>query len=426
MKKIEHVDYGVLDQAKAAFIAASQKTVKFAAQYGFMPESGFGASANVFELDLKPFLKAGADRLHVTLLPEGLGTSDDARPEDLSVFETVEFWRNIGLKTVAVMTNDAAASGLQTVLISLYLPSSTPELVFNKEFMTGFLDGFVEGCRTVSCVYFSGETPQLKGKIVEGKIDIAGALFGLCPAGSVPVDSSRMNAGDEIVFVQSSGPHDNGFTTLRKLASDLPSGYRTKLPSGVEYWRAINAPTILYTPFAQDLMRRSGRDDDGLDGRDGHEGRDGLDITNIEPITGHGWQKLMRVKKNFRYVIERMLPVPEIFKFVEERGGIPKEEMLKIFNYGVGLAVFVRSRGGRSGAGGSSGKSYDGSRGNGGAGGHDGSRGNGGVGEKVVEIAKKHGLHACVAGRVEESSRREVFVKPLDIVLSGEKFLLGK
>lgn len=411
MKKIEHVDYGVLDRAKAAFIEASRKTVKFAERYGFMPENGFGASANVFELDLKPFLKAGADRLHVTLLPEGLGTSDDAKPEDLSREEAATFWRNIGLKTVAVMTNDAAASGLQTVLISLYLPSSTPELVFNKEFMTGFLDGFVEGCRTVSCVYFSGETPQLKGKIVEGKIDIAGALFGLCPAGASPIDSSRMDAGDEIVFIQSSGPHDNGFTTLRKLASELPNGYRTKLPSGVEYWRAINAPTILYTPFVQDLM--------GLNGRDG-DGRDGLDITNIEPITGHGWQKLMRAKKNFRYAIEWMLPVPEIFEFVEKRGGISKEEMLKIFNYGIGLAVFVRSGGGRSGEGerggadGSSGKS------------HDGGRGFGEAGEKVVEIAKKHGLNACVAGRVEESSRREVFVKPLNITLSGEEFLLGK
>ena len=235
-KKIDHVDYDVLDKAKNAFIEASRKTVKFAEKFGFVSESGFGASSNIFELDLQSFIKAGSDKLHITLLPEGLGTSDDARPEDLDNVELEKFWHNIGIKTVAVMTNDAAASGLQTVLISLYLPSSTPEIVFNPVFMKGFLDGFVEGCRIVGCVYFSGETPQLKGKIIDGRLDIAGALFGLVPAGKKPVDSGRLSAGDKIIFVESSGPHDNGFTALRKLAEELPDGYHTKLPNGKEYW----------------------------------------------------------------------------------------------------------------------------------------------------------------------------------------------
>ena len=199
--QFDHVNYDVLDAAKRAFIEAGKRTQEFAKEYGFIPESGFGSSANVFSLDLRPFFKAGAESLQVTLLPEGLGTSDDARPEDMTEEELLKFWYNIGIKTVAVMTNDAAASGMQTVLISLYLPSSTPELVFNPVFMKGFLDGFVEGCRQVKCVYFSGETPQLKGKLVEGKLDIAGALFGLVPAGKKPVDGTDLGAGDTIVFV---------------------------------------------------------------------------------------------------------------------------------------------------------------------------------------------------------------------------------
>lgn len=377
MKKIEHVDYGVLDRAKAAFIEAGRKTMGFAERFGFIPEdgtgNGFGASANVFQLDLRPFLKAGSESLHVTLLPEGLGTSDDARPEDLNEKELERFWHNIGIKTVAVMTNDAASSGMQTILISLYLPSSTPELVFNPVFMRGFLDGFVEGCRTVGCVYFSGETPQLKGKIVEGKLDIAGALFGLVPAGKKPIDSGRLGAGNKIVFVESSGPHDNGFTTLRKLAEKI--GYRAKLPDGREYWDAMNSPTVLYTPLVQGILEA------------------GIYPTNIEPITGHGWQKLMRSKKSLRYVIREMLPVPEIFKFVQEQGNMTAEEMIKIFNYGVGLAVFVESDE---------------------------------EAKKVVAIAEKNGLQAIVAGEVENSEKREVFVKSLNIMLQGEDFQLQK
>lgn len=370
---MEHVDYNTLDKAKNAFIAASKKTARFAAKFGFIPSSGFGASANVFSLNLAPFLKSGAKTLNITLLPEGLGTSDDARPDDLSEKELERFWHNIGIKTVAVMTNDAAATGMQTVLVSLYLPSSTPELVFNKTFMKGFLDGFVRGCRTVGCVYFSGETPQLKTKIYPGRLDIAGALFGLMAPGIKPIDGQSLAVGDKIVFIQSSGPHDNGFTTLRALAEKLPNGYRTKLSDGREYWEAINEPTILYTPFVQDMLRA------------------GLRPSNLEPITGHGWQKLMRSKKPFRYVIRRVLPVPEVFQFIQKHSGASRADMIKIFNYGVGLAVYIK---GQQNA------------------------------EKVVTIARKHKLNAIVAGEVEKSSRREVIIEPWKINLTGETFKL--
>ena len=202
------------------------------------------------------------------------------------------------------------------------------------------------------------------------------------PAGLKPVDSSELRAGDFIVFVESSGPHENGFTTLRDLAASLPGGYRTKLPGGMEYWEAINQPGILYTPLVQAVMAA------------------GIQPSNIEPITGHGWQKLMRSKKSFRYVIEQMLPVPEIFSFVEKAAGMSAETMLRTFNYGVGLAIYVHSKE---------------------------------EAEKVVAIAGglgqsrlRRALKACVAGRVEAAAERSVVVKPLDVVIKGEGFELGK
>lgn len=372
---LDHVNYDVLDVAKNAFIEASKSTVKFAEKYGFIPEAGFGASANVFSLDLSTFIKNGEKRLNVTLLPEGLGTSDDARPDDLTDKQLEKFWYNIGIKTVAVMTNDAASTGMQTVLISLYLPSSNPEIVFSPAFMKGFLKGFVDGCKTVGCVYFSGETPQLKNKIYPGKLDIAGALFGLMPVGTKPIDSRRLAVGNKIVFVESSGPHDNGFTSLRELATRLPKGYHTKLDDGREYYEAINAPTVLYTPLVQDILSA------------------GIEPTNIEPISGHGWQKLMRSKKPFLYHIQNVLPVPEVFKFVEKQTGTSQKEMIKIFNYGVGLAVFVESEADA---------------------------------KKVVEIAKKNKLKAVVAGELKAAKKREVFVEPWNITLESDKFLLGQ
>ncbi|MDP2691531.1 MAG: AIR synthase related protein [bacterium] len=370
---MDHVDYDSLDKAKNAFIDASRRTSRFAAKYGFIPDDRFGASANVFSLDLKPFLSAEAEELYVTLLPEGLGTADDARPDDLTAEEAEQFWRNIGIKTVSVMTNDAASTGMQTILISLYLPSSSPELVFNETFMKGFLDGFVEGCKEVGCVYFSGETPQLKTKIYPEKLDIAGALFGIMPPRREPVDGSQLAAGNTMVFVQSTGPNENGFTSLRELASRIPGGYRTKLPGGQEYWQAINNPSVLYTPLIQDILRHD------------------IQPTNIEPITGHGWQKIMRSSKPLRYVVEQILPVPEIFQFVQEYSNTSPEEMIKIFNYGLGLVIFTETNE---------------------------------EAKKIIEICSEHHLNAIIGGQVEKATKREVVVKPLRTTLSSESFHL--
>lgn len=372
---IQTVDYDVLDRAKQKFIEAGRRTTSFASGYGFMPGERFGASANVFSLDLKPFLAAGADRLHITLLPEGLGTADDTRPDDLTQQEATRFWYNIGIKSVAVMTNDAASSGMQTILISLYLPSSTPELVFDESFLSGFLDGFVDACREVGCVYFSGETPQLKTKMVPGRVDVAGALFGLLPPGVPPLSGEGLKAGHRIVLVESSGPHENGFTSLRGFAARLEGGYRTKLPSGVEYWQAINAPSKLYTPFVQEVLRS------------------GIRPAAIENITGHGWQKIMRSSLPLRYVIEEMLPVPEVFGFIESALGVKPLEMLQIFNYGAGMAVFVEDESAAAG---------------------------------VVAAAARCGLAAKLAGRIEAAARREVVIEPLSERLSSESFLLQR
>ncbi|MCB0339841.1 MAG: hypothetical protein KDD53_09565 [Bdellovibrionales bacterium] len=375
MPKLDHVDYDALDSAKSAFIEASRRTLNFASQFGFVPDERLGASANIFSLDLTGFLSSGSKEILVTLLPEGLGTADDARPEHLTGEEAVRFWHNIGIKSVAVMTNDAASSGMQPILISLYLPSASPEHVFTKEFMTGFLDGFVSGCRTVGCVYISGETPQLKSKMFEDKLDIAGAVFGIIPAGQQAILSGELSAGDSIVFVESSGPHENGYTSLRKLAESLPNRYRTKLPSGKQYFEAINAPSILYTPYIQKLLKS------------------GIRPSNVEPITGHGWQKIMRSHKPLSYVIDSPLPVPEIFSFVEQASNTSRKRMLEIFNYGVGLAVFFPSSD---------------------------------LAQDAVNTAKELGLNAIVAGRVEHSAKRQVIVKPWDIILKEEGFTLNK
>ena len=372
------VNYDALDAVKLRCIEACKKTLTFAGDYGKPLTTALGASSNIFSLDLEPFIKLGATKLYLTQLPEGLGTADDARPEDLTPEEQKRFWNNIAFKTVSTLTNDACTAGVQTILLSLYLPSATPETVFTEGFLDGFLEGIVKACKQVGCVYFSGETPQLKSKIFPDRLDIAGSLFGIVPPGIKPITGEDLAVGDKIVLLESSGPHENGFTPLRALAEKLPNGYRTKLPSGIEYWEAINAPSVLYTPIVQAILKQ------------------GINPTNIENITGHGWQKLMRSKKPFAYRIKEMLPIKEVFEFVKETSGFSYNEILKVYNCGVGMAIFVKS---------------------------DSEAFN------VVETAKRFGVNAVVAGEVESSpdvDSRSVIVDQLHVELKGSEFALGK
>lgn len=373
--RVEKVDYGTLDAAKARFIEASRRTLDFASAFGEVPGNALGSSANLFSLNLRPFLKSGAESISIALVPEGLGTADDARPDDLTSEELTQFWRNIGFKMLSALTNDAASSGLQTILIGLYLPSSTPATVFTDEFMSGFLDGIVDGCREVGCVYISGETPQLKNKVCPNKLDIAGSLFAILPAGVPPIDKEGVKSGNGIVFVESSGPHENGFTTLRKIAKSLPKGYRTKIGNGEEFWSAINAPSVLYTPIIQRVLQS------------------GVPVTGVENITGHGWQKIMRSAKPLRYHIKETLPLPPVFQFLRDVKGIGIEELITIFNCGVGMTIYTKDE-----------KSA----------------------RDAVSIVRSCGRNAIVAGVVEEASEREVYVEPYNITLSGESFELQK
>ena len=376
---MDRVDYNSLDKAKLAFIEASKKTLAFASDFGSVPQQKLGASANVFNLNLAPYFQTGqntANNLCITLIAEGLGTADDARPDDLTSAELKQFWYNIGIKTLSALTNDAATAGMQTILISLYLPTSNPESIFNADFLEGFTSGIVAGCKMVGCAWISGETPQLKGKIYDDKLDIAGALFAVMPPGVAPIDGSRLAAGNKIVLVGSSGPHENGFTTLRDLAAKLPDGYRTRLPDGQEFWQALNAPSILYTPLVQKLLTEK------------------IEICGLENITGHGWLKLMRSQKSLCYKIENMLPELPIFSFVEKWAHLSKVDMLKTFNCGAGFAIFVP---------------------------------NDKQATQTVAIAHKLGYQAVQAGVVLPSDAgRELIIEPLAIKITGEHFLLQK
>jgi phosphoribosylformylglycinamidine cyclo-ligase len=112
----------------------------------------------------------------------------------------------------------------------------------------------------------------------------------------------------------------------RSIASNLPKGYTTKLPSGRYFGDVLLTPSHIYAKFVEKLF--SSR----------------VDIHYLSHITGHGWRKIMRAKKSFTYRIHTVPPAQEEFSFIQKHGLLSIKDMYGIFNMGAGFACFVANK----------------------------------------------------------------------------------
>jgi phosphoribosylformylglycinamidine cyclo-ligase len=230
----------------------------------------------------------------------------------------------------------------------------------DRERTADLVRGWTEACAEAGAVWGGGETPVLAGVIAADTIDLGGACVGIVKPKSRLVLGERLGAGDAIVLLASSGIHANGLTLARAVADRLPAGYATEIGDGTSYGEALLAPTVLYPAVVRALFEA------------------GIDVHYLANVTGHGWRKLMRARRELRYVLHTVPPLTPLFRFVMEPGGIDAAEAYATFNMGAGFAVYVPEA----------------------------------EAARVVEVARAHGIAAWVAGRVEPGAQ-EVVIEPL-------------
>ena len=193
-----------------------------------------------------------------------------------------------------------------------------------------------------------------------------------CPEARPAILGEALAAGDEIVFVASSGLHANGSSLARLIASRLSDGYGTTLPSGRAFGEALLDRSIIYVGLVDALHAA------------------GVDVHYLSHITGHGLLKLMRPRRDFTYRVARLPDVPEVLRFLVEQAGMDDHAAYSTLNMGAGFAVYCAP----------------------------------GAGEDVVRIAARLGLSAHVAGVVEDGPRR-VILEPLGVTFETGELDLG-
>jgi len=350
------VDYAAIDPAKVLAQRAAAATAGMLARWGMAEVAGSrGESAYVW---------AENDAYRVLVL-ECLGTknlvADAVRP-----ITGRTHYDAIAQDTVAMIVNDVAAVGAQPQVVNAYWAIGDSAWFEDRERAADLVTGWAEACRRAGAAWGGGETPALSGVVAPGAIDLAGACVGLIRPKSRLALGERLAPGDAVVLLESNGIHANGLSLARRIARRLEDGYATDIGGGMGYGEALLQPTHLYARIVADVLDA------------------GVDVRYMSNITGHGWRKLMRARRDLRYVMHFVPPVGPLFRFLCDRGELTMEEAYGSLNMGAGFAVYCPA---------------------------------GSVGA-VVAVAADHGIEAWPAGRVEDG-RREVVIEPLGLTFGG-------
>ena len=271
--------------------------------------SGIGGFGGLFAPPVEgmkePVLVSGTD---------GVGTK-------LKIAMLMDKHDTIGIDAVAMCVNDVICCGAKPLFFLDYIACGRnfPEKIAQ------IVAGVAEGCVQAGCALIGGETAEHPGMMPEEEYDLAGFTVGLVDREKI-VDGSRLEAGDVLIGVRSSGVHSNGFSLVRKVfgIGDSPEAVgKSYSELGGTLGEALLTPTRIYVKPLLAAMEAA-------------------DIKAVSHITGGGfYENIPRtMKEGLTAKIEKAaVPKLPVFDLIAKEGGIPERDMFNTFNMGVGLCV---------------------------------------------------------------------------------------
>ncbi|MCP3028375.1 phosphoribosylformylglycinamidine cyclo-ligase [Halobacillus sp. A5] len=270
---------------------------------------GLGSFAGLFDI-------SGMSYTHPVLVTgtDGVGTK-------LKLAFEMDKHDTIGIDVVAMCVNDIVAQGADPLLFLDYIACGKNE----PEKIEQIVKGIADGCEQSRCALVGGETAEMPGMYDEDEYDLAGFVVGMADKDQL-ISGSGIQPGDALIGLPSSGVHSNGFSLVRRIIEDKNLDLHTTYsgftkPLGEE----LLTPTKLYTQPIQSLKQS-------------------VSVKGLAHVTGGG----------FYENIPRTLPgglgvrlkqdswnVPAIFDFLQDKGALPIEDMLGVFNMGIGMVAVV-------------------------------------------------------------------------------------
>lgn len=296
MKKLTYAKSGVDIRAEEKAISA-MKSVMTGKRTGIgAPITDIGHYAGL--IDMGEFA--------IAMTTDGVGSK-------VLIANEMKKWDTVGIDCMAMNVNDLLAIGAEPLAFVDYLALEKVD----PEMTAQIAVGLERGAQIANLSIVGGETASLP-EIIRG-FDLAGTCIGMIKKKDV-ISGEKIEKGDMIVGLPSSGLHSNGFSLARKIVEESDYTYFDQMPySKRTIGEELLEPTRIYMEALEVIQK--------------------ADVHGMAHITGSGLLKLHRIS-GFGFEIDDPIEPQPIFRFLQEEGGVDEDEMYRTFNMGMGW-VFV-------------------------------------------------------------------------------------
>jgi phosphoribosylformylglycinamidine cyclo-ligase len=286
-----------------------------------------GSFASLFDLDPGGgglFAKLFARRHRRPVLV----TCTDGVGSKLKIAAMMRKYDTVGVDLVAMSVNDLICTGGEPLVFLDYLAMHADDPKLTEQLVKGISDGCLES----DCALVGGETAILPDFYQPGDFDMAGFCAGIVERDRV-IDGDRIEPGDALIGLASSGVHSNGYSLVRKIVFDHANlTVETAVPElGKTVGEELLTPTRLYARPVRAVLDHYPVKRRGV-------------IRGLANVTGGGLpDNLGRILKPGRRAVVRRgsWPVPPVFPWLQRLGNVSDDEMAKVFNLGIGFVMVV-------------------------------------------------------------------------------------
>ncbi|MCK5147832.1 phosphoribosylformylglycinamidine cyclo-ligase [bacterium] len=292
---------------------AAVNRIKTMVRRTFTPNvmTDLGKFGGFYQLDL-----SGYDKPVLVSSIDGVGTK-------LKVAFMMDRHDTIGEDLVNHCINDILVGGARPMYFLDYIGTGT----LSPDVMEAIITGMVRGCEKAGCALIGGEMAEMPGFYSAGEYDVAGSITGIVEKDKV-IDGSKIEAGNVLIGLPSSGLHTNGYSLARKVLFEH-AGYSVndtpEVLGGVAIGEALLAVHRCYLPVVDPLL-------------------DKIDILGMSHVTGGGLigntQRILPDGLDLA-VDWNAWATPPIFKLIKEKGNVSILEMRKSFNMGIGYIFII-------------------------------------------------------------------------------------
>ncbi len=244
-----------------------------------------------------------------------LAMATDGVGSKVLIANEMERWNTVGIDCIAMNVNDLLAVGIEPLSFVDYLALEK----HSENFAEQIGEGLVKGAEMSRMTIVGGETATLP-EIVNG-FDLAGTCLGMVKKDEI-ITGEKVQPGDMVVGIPSSGVHSNGYTLVRKIVEESEYSYHDPFPNNpsTTIGDELLIPTRIYMEVL-DVIKE-------------------CDVHGLAHITGSGLLKLARVT-DLGFDLYDPIEPNDIFKFLQSEGGVTDLEMYKTFNMGMGFLIIL-------------------------------------------------------------------------------------